>query len=461
MVRHRGRQLKRTVVALAALALATYVGWFCYTRITYRPDPRTAYWAAKLREINPPTPDMMPFDEVVAIFEKATDRSWAPKSESDRIEYENIVRSRWDPDANLDIAGAIKAFEESAFQDEYADFRETVRRGWAEPAESILASENYDYRFDLRSWVTVLLAYSRYLGESRHDVVARSEVWRELAISARQMEQSRYFFTILTCSDNRINIGNEITLAVQETDAGTRIPLPTELLVTDAERAARPADRVAGIAARHRHLIDSLFVADGGWADVSSAAELLYVRRPVPRIWNLASPIYYDRDEAEAALSSFLAELDGFTNAGTLRQAYGPTLRSLPPANPLLLFSRGDPLPLRYVESLDWMYAGQTAVEAAACSIALHNYRVDHGEYPQSLDLLLPDHLPRLPMDFGDGKPLRYRRTGEGYVLYSVGGDGVDDSGGVFQPMIERSNRTWQSSGADFPCSDFQRAAAK
>jgi hypothetical protein len=41
----------------------------------------------------------------------------------------------------------------------------------------------------------------------------------------------------------------------------------------------------------------------------------------------------------------------------------------------------------------------------------------------------VPDFLPRLPIDYADMQPLRYRREQEGYVLYSIGRDGEDDGG--------------------------------
>jgi hypothetical protein len=42
---------------------------------------------------------------------------------------------------------------------------------------------------------------------------------------------------------------------------------------------------------------------------------------------------------------------------------------------------------------------------------------------------LVPEHLERLPDDPFSGKPLVYRLTDEGFRLYSVGPNGVDDGG--------------------------------
>jgi hypothetical protein len=62
-------------------------------------------------------------------------------------------------------------------------------------------------------------------------------------------------------------------------------------------------------------------------------------------------------------------------------------------------------------------------------AFALAAYRDDTGRYPDSLDKLVPKYLEGIPNDLFTGKPLRYRLTEEGYLLYSVGVNGVDDNG--------------------------------
>ena len=41
----------------------------------------------------------------------------------------------------------------------------------------------------------------------------------------------------------------------------------------------------------------------------------------------------------------------------------------------------------------------------------------------------MPKYLPAIPEDIFSGGPLRYKREGPGYVLYSVGRNGKDDGG--------------------------------
>ncbi|MBL0926820.1 MAG: hypothetical protein IBJ11_04100 [Phycisphaerales bacterium] len=67
--------------------------------------------------------------------------------------------------------------------------------------------------------------------------------------------------------------------------------------------------------------------------------------------------------------------------------------------------------------------------DAAVVAIALEIHRRRHGSWPSSLDQLVPDLLPSVPLDEFDGRPLRYRLTDAGPLLYSVGSDRADDGG--------------------------------
>jgi hypothetical protein len=62
-------------------------------------------------------------------------------------------------------------------------------------------------------------------------------------------------------------------------------------------------------------------------------------------------------------------------------------------------------------------------------AFALAAYHSDHGRYPAKLDELAPKYLETIPDDLFSGKPLIYRLEDDGYLLYSVGPNGVDDDG--------------------------------
>jgi len=50
------------------------------------------------------------------------------------------------------------------------------------------------------------------------------------------------------------------------------------------------------------------------------------------------------------------------------------------------------------------------------------------GQYPESLEALVPQYAEKLPHDIIGGQGLHYHRTGDGrFVLYSVGWNGKDD----------------------------------
>jgi hypothetical protein len=67
---------------------------------------------------------------------------------------------------------------------------------------------------------------------------------------------------------------------------------------------------------------------------------------------------------------------------------------------------------------------------AGLVALALERYRLTHaGALPDKLDALGPDYLPRMLLDPFDGQPLRYRRLGTGFVVYSVGRSRKDHGG--------------------------------
>jgi hypothetical protein len=83
-----------------------------------------------------------------------------------------------------------------------------------------------------------------------------------------------------------------------------------------------------------------------------------------------------------------------------------------------------------------WATALQTDFEIGAkmtvfvTVLAIERFRLAHaGKIPAGLPELVPDFLPAVPRDLFDGQPLRFKTLPRGYVIYSVGADGVDDGG--------------------------------
>jgi hypothetical protein len=79
--------------------------------------------------------------------------------------------------------------------------------------------------------------------------------------------------------------------------------------------------------------------------------------------------------------------------------------------------------------SVDRFARAQASVDLARVGIALERYKLAHSAYPESLDVLAPQFIQKLPYDVIGGRPLKYRRTNDSFVLYSIGWNEKDDGG--------------------------------
>ncbi len=88
-----------------------------------------------------------------------------------------------------------------------------------------------------------------------------------------------------------------------------------------------------------------------------------------------------------------------------------------------------------YVKALQKFAYDQTSANEAAVACALERYHLAHGEYPETLDALMPQFIEKLPHDIIGGQPLHFQRTDNGkFLLYSIGWNETDD-GGQTSPM--------------------------
>jgi hypothetical protein len=100
----------------------------------------------------------------------------------------------------------------------------------------------------------------------------------------------------------------------------------------------------------------------------------------------------------------------------------------------------------RLILQLRWKYArtlayAQSSLDMARVAIALERYRIAHGEYPKSLDVLAPQFIKELPHDIMNGQPLHYRLESDGrFTLYSVGWNQKDDGGKVAYKKTDSKN---------------------
>jgi hypothetical protein len=74
----------------------------------------------------------------------------------------------------------------------------------------------------------------------------------------------------------------------------------------------------------------------------------------------------------------------------------------------------------------------QAAVNLARTGCALERYRLGQGKYPETLDVLTPQFIAKVPRDVIGGQPLHYRPIDDAhFILYSVGWNEKDDDGAV------------------------------
>lgn len=87
----------------------------------------------------------------------------------------------------------------------------------------------------------------------------------------------------------------------------------------------------------------------------------------------------------------------------------------------------------------------ETMRSVVLCAIALKRYLLRHGKPAPDLGALVPEFLSAVPVDYMDGKPIKYLLKGDGsFVVYSVGEDGKDDGGDPTLPEASSSRDLWK-----------------
>lgn len=82
-----------------------------------------------------------------------------------------------------------------------------------------------------------------------------------------------------------------------------------------------------------------------------------------------------------------------------------------------------------YRDSLPGFQREMANLETARVAMAVERYRLMRGGLPASLDALVPEFIEAVPADPFDAQPLRYKRAKDGFVVYSINRDLVDDGG--------------------------------
>jgi len=100
-------------------------------------------------------------------------------------------------------------------------------------------------------------------------------------------------------------------------------------------------------------------------------------------------------------------------------------------------------LPALYRVTLKAAFA-QTAVDEAAIACALERSRLANGQFPETLEALIPRFISQLPNDVISGEPYKYHLTNDGqFVLYSVGWNETDDGGVPGKTLFDEKEGDW------------------
>ena len=86
---------------------------------------------------------------------------------------------------------------------------------------------------------------------------------------------------------------------------------------------------------------------------------------------------------------------------------------------------------INFTRAVQTLSRNQCKVDEAIVACALERHRLAHGQYPQTLDTLVPEFVDAIPTDIINGGPLKYHVEGGQFVLYSVGWNEKDDGGRV------------------------------
>lgn len=179
------------------------------------------------------------------------------------------------------------------------------------------------------------------------------------------------------------------------------------------------------------------------WASSTSAWELTLANTPIWRMFvsnaDLAWYLENSRRELEAYRVGYRARSKAAHDA-----AFAKTSGAMPRN---YLFSRRFGVHAKGFG--EKVLRSENHRELMVTAIALKRFRLKQGRYPEKLAELMPGFLADAPVDWMDGKELRYERLNDDqFRLWSVGNNGIDDGGDPLVPgsktdMNPEHGRDW------------------
>ena len=90
---------------------------------------------------------------------------------------------------------------------------------------------------------------------------------------------------------------------------------------------------------------------------------------------------------------------------------------------------------------VEYYFIAKVDTDALITTIALLRYKSDKKDLPESLDALVSSgYLDKMPVDVYGSGPLIYKKIGDNFALYSVGGDFDDDKAEVRAKSVLEEN---------------------
>jgi hypothetical protein len=443
------------------LLLAAWFARFAYLRITLHPTPRPGYWEAQLAALDPPPPGALSFEAVRSLL---TVRPWekrynppAPVSSAARIvrpDPERLLEGPWSME-RAEVLSAIEVFMTAAFRTERQQLLEALQTGWHEPIR--MSSGSYPTHLsEYHSWAKWLAIHARW-SLATADAQTATEDWLGMLGLARQALHGRTPSHIQYACSMIGTAARELMLALREAPELLDSRWIGQTIYRLFPNEVAPGQLLAGQRLAALCDLESIYVRQGdGWLDL---CETIKVRGgfnlgvpPPSRWWNLASPLFQDFTTATRELERRYQRMETCTDLTAWHSVYAVSGQYQYERDDILhgilpgAYARPGP------DTLEMAYRSWTWLNAAAAMHAVAARRQDRGEYPESLTELVPEYLPALPIDYGDRRPLRYRRLREHYLLYSIGNDGQDD-GGIGPSWFTRS----VGPGSDIVFSEVRR----
>ncbi len=174
------------------------------------------------------------------------------------------------------------------------------------------------------------------------------------------------------------------------------------------------------------------------------------VRAETFRVFNVLGLLHPDRRSTEARANEIY---DHFMKVSAMTRAERAAMTAPDPTAGLQRFKILELMVPAFGKALQSRDQIDADLAATRLILALEIHHAEKWAYPATLAELAPSIVPEVPLDATNGKPFGYRLLapgedahGRGFLLYSVGTDGVDN-GGSMGATPDRVVTPFQASG--------------